>query len=422
MAPDLISRIRTRLLLQEPFFGTLSMRLQMIADESIPTLRTNGEWLKYNPEFIAGLTDAEQLAVMAHEVSHCALLHVFRRGNRDNQKWNEACDYAVNQILIDSGMKLPKDCLMDAQYKGMSAEEIYSKRRAEGMQNQPEPQDDTPSAEDGDGDTEGTSGAGDEGGEQEGTSESQESGTGTGQSGNGQQSVMGDCPTGEFEDAPSGSEASTEGNTQEDWTIAAEQAARACTAAGHMPAGAHLAIQGTREPVVDWVTELREFMTHTVPAEYSWTTPNRRFVHMGVYLPGVTKQNTGELVVAVDTSGSTLSVLDVFSAEVGAIIRECRPERVVLIYCDSKVQGVEEFGADDFEVKLSLKGGGGTAFSPVFTKIEEMELTPDAMLYLTDLDSYDRPVEPGYPVLWIVPQHVRQQGPFGRTVRIEEVK
>ena len=118
---------RTRLLLDFPWFGSLSMRLQIAENPDIPSFHTDGTKLEYNPEFLDTLTDTELTAVIAHEVMHCALLHPFRRGNRDNTIWNKATDYAINSELIRSGLKLPAGCLIDAQYDGLSADVIYSR-------------------------------------------------------------------------------------------------------------------------------------------------------------------------------------------------------------------------------------------------------------------------------------------------------
>jgi predicted metal-dependent peptidase len=127
----------------------------------------------------------------------------------------------------------------------------------------------------------------------------------------------------------------------------------------------------------------------------------------------------GELVVAVDTSGSiTNPMLAAFSAELTAILHEAMPERVTVIYCDAAVRGTEEFLPDDPEVKLKMKGGGGTAFIPVFRHVEKHGLNPVCLIYLTDLESSDKPKEPEYPTLWATPEWVNANGPFGDTLRI----
>src|SRR5207244_3632167 len=102
----------------------------------------------------------------------------------------------------------------------------------------------------------------------------------------------------------------------------------------------------------------------TTPSDYSWTSPNRRYVAAGVYLPGTVKENTPRLALAIDTSGSIgQEMLDTFAAELSAIMLETRPAAIDVLYCDSRIQGdVETFTPDDGEITLTPRGGGGTRF------------------------------------------------------------
>ena len=128
-----LSRARTQLLLNQPFFGTLCLRLKLVPMPSFPTMATDGRRLVYNPAFVEKLTPAELEGVLAHEVMHCALAHHCRRGERDAQLWNQAADYAVNPILISNGITLPKDALIDPAFADLGAEEIYARLLKQGQ-------------------------------------------------------------------------------------------------------------------------------------------------------------------------------------------------------------------------------------------------------------------------------------------------
>jgi hypothetical protein len=82
---------RTRLLLDHPWFGALSMRLGFEQRWDITTMATDGTGLYYNPEFVIGLSSEHVVSIIAHEVMHCALLHPYRRGNREPELWNVVC-------------------------------------------------------------------------------------------------------------------------------------------------------------------------------------------------------------------------------------------------------------------------------------------------------------------------------------------
>ena len=86
-AAEKLVRARTQLLLNQPFFGTLCLRLKLVPDVSLRTMATDGRRVLYNPEFVDGLTAAELEGVLAHEVLHCALAHQCRRGARKREQF-----------------------------------------------------------------------------------------------------------------------------------------------------------------------------------------------------------------------------------------------------------------------------------------------------------------------------------------------
>src|SRR5260370_32378956 len=139
-----IQKARTTLLLDHPFFGTLLFRLGGRPSSSIATMATDGVSLFYNPEFVDTMNAAELAGVLAHEVMHPALQHHTRRGDRDQARWNIACDYAINPMLLDASLTLPKDVLIDNRLRGMSAERIYNliedDEKQDGSSGQPDSQ------------------------------------------------------------------------------------------------------------------------------------------------------------------------------------------------------------------------------------------------------------------------------------------
>ena len=122
---------RISLLLKKPFFGNMATRLILKESKEIGTAATDGRHLWYAPEFIDRLDVKQVEFLLAHEVLHVAFEHMLRRGDRNPQGWNVAADYAINQILDDEniGSKPTGDDapLLDSQYRGLSAEQIYEK-------------------------------------------------------------------------------------------------------------------------------------------------------------------------------------------------------------------------------------------------------------------------------------------------------
>lgn len=75
----------------------------------------------------AGLNFEEWKFVLAHEYLHAGLRHHARRGGRDFELWNAACDFVINAWLkeMQIGQMPPRGLLYDEDLANMSAEEIY---------------------------------------------------------------------------------------------------------------------------------------------------------------------------------------------------------------------------------------------------------------------------------------------------------
>lgn len=77
----------------------------------------------------AALSEMETRFVLAHEVLHVALRHANRQLGRDHYLWNVACDYVINDWLLQMQVGSPPalGLLHDVQLKGLSAEEVYDR-------------------------------------------------------------------------------------------------------------------------------------------------------------------------------------------------------------------------------------------------------------------------------------------------------
>ncbi len=394
-----IQKSRVTLLLDHPFFGTLLFRLGAKPCRSIATMATDGVSLFYNPEFVDTLNAAELAGVLAHEVMHPALQHHTRRGDRDQLRWNMACDYAINPILLDAGLTLPKDVLIDNRFRGMSAERIYNLIEEDEKEDGSTGLSESPSGN-------GT-GAPDDGSLQndEAANEPQAPATpgGVGQ-------VL-DAPEPEAGEGPSIAEQARE------WEIAVEQAETVAKVAGKLPGGAVRALEASQAAKVDWRELLRRAWSETIPADYSWMRPNRRHVWSGLYLPGVTSEGVGEIAIAVDCSGSVSTrQLGLFEAEIRSILAGQRPRLVHVLYFDAAVQKVEMYQAGQ-PISLTPVGGGGTDFRPCFDWLREHSVVPQMLVFLTDLcGTFPNDAAP-FPVIWASTE-VRK-APFGQVISME---
>ena len=108
------------------FYGCILVKMQIINKTDIDTMATDGKDIFYNKEFTEELSDSDLKGVLVHEAMHRGFKHHLRQGDRDPQIWNMACDFAINPIIIKSGLTLPQGALIDPKFNGWMAEKIYN--------------------------------------------------------------------------------------------------------------------------------------------------------------------------------------------------------------------------------------------------------------------------------------------------------
>ena len=406
MTPDMRLMVKARMSLlldrRTCFFGTLAMRLKLEEHPGIGSAGVDGKTLAYEPEFVRALTHGQRKGLMAHEVMHCALGHPMRLGARDFELFNVAADYAINLVLIDAGLELPPGGLIDEQYRGMSAEEIYARLKRDQA---------SKASDDDQGNTPGNGGG--QGEAQEGPSAPPSADKNFGGCGHF------DKPSDAQRPAEYASAAEMEKLAQE-WQAAATQAASMAKRAGDLPGSTAEAVEALNRPKVDWREALKRFVTAQARADYTWSPPNRRFIGSGIYLPSLHSQKIGCLVFAIDTSISMdVEALQQAIAELNAILDDVQPEEVHVLEADTAVHDANVYTPDNYPVRaMTLKGRGGTRFAPTFQWVKDHDIQPDCLIYFTDLECYDFGPEPEYPVLWASTNLGQEAARFGEVIKL----
>jgi predicted metal-dependent peptidase len=206
--------------------------------------------------------------------------------------------------------------------------------------------------------------------------------------------------------------------SQADWEVAVAQAQQVARQRGELPAGLARLVEEVLQPKVDWRQMLREFLSSHARNDYSWSPPNRRLLHQGLYLPGLRSEELGEVVLAVDTSGSIgPGELARFAAEVQAILEifDCS---LTVLYHDAEVQKTQCWRSGDGPIHLEPAGGGGTSHVCVFDWIEREGVQATAVVCLTDLYTEFPLYVPNVPVLWAVVGDNVTAPPFGLRIAL----
>jgi len=365
-----VSKAKALLILDHPFFGTAVSRrpIKYGIEVSTAGMTATGQML-LNPAWVEPLTVKEIMFLLAHEAMHYMLAHALRRKHRNHNAWNVACDKVINDTLIDAGVgDFIDGGVTLTEGRNYASEELYD-----------ENDDDI-----------GDGGIGYD---------------------------VGDIVDENGQPLDESQIHQLEVQAKID-TI---QSAKVAKQSGKLPASIERIVDEMVTVITPWHEKLERYMTSKVKDGYSWSRPNRRFVGQGMYLPGYDyTPRMGELVLAVDTSGSLSSEeLAYFNAHINRIMETCLPEKVTVIYCDYDIGGTQEYTPDDLPIVLKPVGGGGTSFKPVFEWLLTYEGEVECLIYFTDgWGDQDELEEPAVDTVWLTTE--REKFPFGEVIKFDK--
>ena len=374
-----IARAKTRLVLDHPFWGSLVLGTAFHKDD-IPTMCTNGQWIKWSADFVDKCSDKNVVFTVAHEISHIFLKHCDPIKEIDGKPVNAevqnmAMDYVINPILIDGNVgEMPEGGLYDPKYHGWSWLKVYRELMQMDESERPQPQ-----------------------------------------------------PWGGNVGSPEDDNGNEmQGSELEQFNATIDQrvflAATGAQSAGKLPSAIAELVERMRRSKVDWRDVFNRFIGGDQPDDYTFRKPNKKvWYSQGIYTPSIDKIGVGDVVVAVDTSGSVSTAeLQQFLGELNNITDDHKPRSVTVITCDADIKSVVRYEQGDIIDTIECNGRGGTRVEPVFRYIRENELPVDNMVYLTDMGIWDFPDNtPDYPVLWVSTDPQCSDAPFGETTRIE---
>lgn len=125
------------------FYAELLSHVAIYGSYESPTMWTDCRtYIAYNPKYVDERPDEQIRYTLIHEILHVLLQHDKRRGSREHEVWNEACDYALNPIIhsesrfgktiqppsafTDGKWDYSKPIILyDEKFDGMRAEDIY---------------------------------------------------------------------------------------------------------------------------------------------------------------------------------------------------------------------------------------------------------------------------------------------------------
>jgi len=385
---------RVGLLLRHPFFGNMATRLKIrAADDWLPTAAVDGRHLFYNTQFFNAMDNKEVEFVVAHEILHMVYNHLGRRDSRDPRLYNIAADYIVNNLLVDDRIgRKPRivDCYQDFKYRGWASEEVYDDLKKEKDKNGQsaidalgEMLDEHLDLEGEDGEVKNSDGSG----------------------------------------RPTYSKAELD-QIRDEIKEAMIQAASAA-GAGNVPAGIQRMIKEMSESKMNWRELLRQQIQSTIKSDYTFSRPSRRGQMSGAILPGMSFQDTIDLCICLDMSGSigNEQAAD-FLGEIKGIMDEYQDYKIKLWCFDTKVYNEQDFSSDNGSdlTEYHIMGGGGTDFMANWTYMKNQDIVPKKFIMFTDGYAWNSWGDPDYcDTIFIIHSNSDKnlEGPFGVTAHYD---
>ena len=345
-----LSRACAQLMIKHPFFGSLVYQHEMEITESVDTAAASADnRMLFNPRFVEKVDPDQLVFLVAHEVMHIVFAHAQRRGNRDHELFNIACDAVINEILISERV----GTFIEGGVRMQGAEKETSENIYKALAQNSSPG---------------------EGNESGGNRK-----RGEGKGYEGQLSIK-DLP----EEVAQKTDAEVKAAVAEG-KLKLGQAAAMARMQGKMSGALAGIIDKLLESKLPWYQILERYMVGKADQRYNWSRPHRRRLNIA-YMPSRERYpSMGEIVVGIDVSGS-ISDREVsqFLGHCKAIFDLCHPKKIYVVYCTTEIEAVDEFDSSEEVVPRKNRWCGGTHMPAIMDWIKDKGIDPDVCVTFTD--------------------------------------
>ena len=367
------TKIKLMTSLNTAFITTVLFSQELVYTTDVPTAGVDGFSLFINPDYFMSLTEAERLGVLFHEPWHICWNHMARGRDFDQEKYNKAGDYVINNMGTKLGYVFPEGALIDAQYNDMSTFEVYKL-----LPDKPK------------------------------------------SPGGGSPVVKGFGGGDVIYDKQQDPQKTKE--KQEHIDTILRQAIQAAEMdnqdPGSIPADLQVYIEKLRAPVLPWSSILQNFMTDYAQSDYSYRRANKKFMPDFI-LPTLYSENLGHIAVGVDSSGSVSNAdFTAFLSELEDIKERLQPDLMTIIDFDTKIKQIHHIEKENSLSTIKFHGRGGTNINELWNWGKDNN--PLVLIIFSDM-FFTHPTMPlDCPVIWICVNNSRHpEMPYGDTIYMD---
>lgn len=381
--------------------------------KGVPTAYTDGINVVYGEDYLARCDEPLLRATVMHEVGHKFLRHIthYKRLFREDRALaNMAADFVVNDIIVrwnTPDILIGEGWLWNPMFRDWNVVQVFDYLKKEKDKQEKE------------GDQDGNQGGGQDSDSRQGDKQLK-----------GQKDPSPTDIEEAVRNARNFDEHDIEAGADYDEKEVSEKIDGALRQggilAGILGGDKPRNIDELLNPKINWKEALLEFVNAACNGkqEYSWRRYNRRMIANDIYIPSAISETIGEVVVAIDTSGSIgTAELTEFATELVSICESVNPDKVRVVWWDAHVHGEQVFSGNYAGLEHMLKpvGGGGTRVSCVSEYLVSKNANVDCVILFTDGH-----VEPRIdwkhqsPLLWMITHNKDLEVPVGKKVFMEK--
>lgn len=387
MLSEAIEEAKLRMLTKRnnAFLSTLLYNFKIIPSQDVETIQHSLEEsiITINPDWFVRLPPTYAATALAEQIYHIGFMHEWRKGKKDHQLYQKACDQVVRNMLVTTGFNLLPEAPCNTNYNNMSVESVYKEMEKDWNR---------------------------------GNNKHKNS------KGNTRNDPLGNDVK-DNSDNPDKAEGSPKAKQNLIDALTSAAMAEEMTS-GKNPADYGGEFEDIFKKIKDgklkWNIILQNYLNELTQGEISYERFDRRMIPFDLYLPtNISKGNINKIAVAFDVSGSvSKEQLTAFLKEMHSIKSQLNPKVMDVVTFNHSIVDIFTFTEYENIDNVKMRISGGTNLKPVFNYYLEPKNRPEFLIVFSDLECYPIQDKTPFETIWICIDNKDAKVNFGKLIHI----